>query len=135
MPACFPSDAERTDKIVARLIQHTAFQHGAGGDNADDVALDKPLCERRILHLLADGHLVPLRNQPGDIGLRAVERHAAHRRALLLPAIAPGEGQFQLPRGELCIVKKHFIKVAQAEKQKRVGILLLDLKILLHHRG
>ena len=119
--------------IVFPLVEHAALNDGAGGDDAHDVPLDQPLGQGGILHLLTDGHLVALGHQAGDIRLTAVERDAAHGRPFLLPAVPAGENQLQFLRRRLGVVKKHLIKIAQAEEQNAVFMLLLDLQVLLHH--
>ena len=65
-----------------------------------------------------------------------LSRDAAHRRLLLggLAAVARGENEIQLARGELCVLVEHLVEVAETEKEDGILILLLDLKILAHHR-
>ena len=122
------------DKIVAALVQHGAFGDGARGDLADDLPLNQPLCQRRILHLLADGHLIALSHQPPDIPFGAVEGHAAHGRPLRLAAVAARKRQIQFLRRRFCVVEKHLVKIAQPVHQNTVLIVPLDFEILLHHR-
>ena len=78
--------------IVSGLHQHRAFRHGAGRHDADDIALHKPLRQRRVFHLLTDCDLVALGDQPRDIALRGMIRHTAHGdlvlRALVLGMVA-----------------------------------------------
>ena len=76
--------------IVARFVEHRAFNHGAGGNHANHIALDKPFCRFGVFHLLANRDFVAAGHQLRNVPVGAVERHAAHRRALLLPTIAPG---------------------------------------------
>ena len=90
--------------------------------------------------LTADGHLVALGDEPGDVGLAGVVGDPAHGYPLLLrlgvlAVIAGGEGQIQLFGGQLGIVGEHFIEVPQAEKQNGIRVILLDFQILLHHGG
>ena len=62
--------------------------------------------------------------------------HAAHGGALLRILHVPvpgGQRQIQLPGGQLRVLVEHLIKVAQAEEQQAVRVLLLDLVILLFH--
>ena len=75
--------------IVFRFIEHTALNNRTGGHHADNAALDDALCGFRVFHLLTDCDLVAARNQFCDVAVRAVERHAAHRCALFLPAVTP----------------------------------------------
>ena len=85
------------DIVVAVVLQHTAFDHGAGRNYADDIALHQPLCLRGQLGLLADGHLVALGDQAGHIGFIGMKGHAAHGGALFHAALLAGEGEFQFP--------------------------------------
>ena len=62
-----------------------------------------------------------------------MKRHAAHRRSFIKAAVLTGQGQFQLAACRLRVLEKHFIKIADAEEQQRIRVLLLDLHILLHH--
>ena len=127
---------ETTEKIAAPVVEAGAVDDRAGRDNADDIALDKSLGERRVLGLLADGDLVALGDQARDVGVARMVGDAAHRRLILrrLAAVAGRQRQIKLARGELGILVEHLIEVAQAEKEDRILILLLDLQILLHHR-
>ena len=122
--------------IVAALVEHGAFDDRSRRDDAGDIPLDKALGQRRVLHLLADGDLVAARNEPCDIALCRVIRHAAHGDllGLLLAAVPRCERQVKLMGSKLGIVGKHFIKIAQTEKQDAVRVPFLDLQILPHHR-
>ena len=123
--------------VITTLVQHTAFRDGAGGDDPGDVSLHDALGLSRILHLLADGYLVALLHQPGDVGVHGVIGHTAHRGLLFLGLVPVpgGQGQIQFPGGKLGILVKHLIKVAQTEEQDTVLVLFLDLEILPSHRG
>ena len=126
---------DKTQIIIAACIEHIAFQHGTRRNHADDFPLDQPFCSGRVLHLLADCHLIPLFDQSGYVVFAAVVRDAAHRRTLIQTALLAGQGQLQLPRGNQRIVKKQLIKISQPKKQQLLQILLLDLPVLAHHRG
>ena len=124
------------DIIAPLFLQHGALGDGAGGDDADHIPLHQALGQGGILHLLADGNLIALGDEPGDIGLGAVIGHAAHGRAQLRVLHVPvpgGECQVQLPGGHLGVVIEHLVKIAQPEKQQAIRVLLLDLVILLLH--
>ena len=54
-----------------------------GGDHPDDLPVDGGFGTRDLLHLFADGDLVSLGDEPGDIRFTAVIGDAAHRGALL----------------------------------------------------
>ena len=125
------------DVVVFVLVQHTAFGDGAGGDDAGDVPLHQSLGGGRVFHLFADGDLVALLHQPGDVGVHAVVGDAAHGRLFLL-GLAPvtgGQGEVKFPGRQLGVLVKHLVKVAQAEHQDAVLVLVLDLLILPPHGG
>ena len=126
----------RKNYIVRLRVEACAVDDRAGRDDADDIALDKALGERRVLGLLADGDLVALGDQARDVGVARMIGNAAHRRLILrrLAAVAGRQRQIELARGELSILVEHLVEVAQAEKEDRILILFLDLQILLHHR-
>ena len=126
-------DAYTGKKVVLPLGQGGLIRHGTGGDDARDFALDQPLGQGGILHLLADGHTIAFFDQAGDIGIHRVIGHAAHGRALRQAAVAPRKGQLQLAAGGQRVVKEHFIKIAQAVEKQLVGVLLLNGQVLLHH--
>ena len=105
-------------EVVLPLLQHGGGHDGARGDHPDDVPVHQPLGGGRVLGLLADGHLVPLGDEPGDVAVAGVVGHPAHGGALLrgLAPVPGGEGQIQLPGGQLGVVEEHLVKIAQPEK-------------------
>ena len=121
--------------IIPVFVEHTASGARARRDHADHVPLYDALCKGGVFGLLADGHLIALCHQPGDIGIGGMERHAAHGGALFLPAVAPGEHQLELTGGDLRILVKHLVEVAEAIEKKGVLVIRLDCEILLHHGG
>ena len=131
-----PVQKDAAEEVAAPVVEAGAVDDRAGRDDADDIALDKALGERRVLGLLADGDLVALGDQARDVGVARMIGNAAHRRLILrrLAAVAGRQRQVKLARGELSILVEHLVEVAQAEKEDRILILFLDLQILLHHR-
>ena len=133
-------DVDAAEEVGGFVLQAGGVDDRAGGHHPDDVPLHQPLGRCRVLHLLADGHLVALGDEPGDVGLAGVVGDAAHGHPLLLGlgvlAVVPGgEGQIQLPGGQLGVVGEHLVEVAQTEEQNGVRVVLLDLQVLLHHGG
>ena len=127
-------------QVVAALGAEAGLvDDGARGDDADDVPLHQPLGGGGVLRLLADGHLVALGNEAGDVGVGGVVGDAAHGdlvvEGLGLVLVAGGEGKIQLTGRRAGVGAEHLVEVAQTEKQDGVGILLLDLHILAHHGG
>ena len=126
-------DENARNVVVFVVLKHTALNDGARRDHTDDIPLDKTLCLGRVLHLLADGDLVALGDEPGHIAFVAVEGHAAHGGPLFQPALLAGQRQIQLPRGGQRIIEEHLVKVADAVEQDLVLVLIFDFQILLHH--
>ena len=124
-------------EVAAPLLQTGGVDDGTRRHDADDVPLHQPLGGGRILRLLADGHLVALGNEPGDIGVGGVVRDAAHGDLLLeglvLVLIPCGKGQIQLTGRLPGVVPEHLVKIPQPKEQDGVLVLLLDFHILAHH--
>ena len=125
--------ADGHDVVGGVLVQHGRFDERSGRDDARNGALDQSLRFGWIGHLIADGHAIALFDQARDIGVHRVIGHAAHGRALAQPAVLAGERQLQLAGDKLRVVKEQLVKIADPEKQQRIGILIFDLQILLHH--
>ena len=80
-------------------------------------------------------NLITLADKLTDITLDRVIRNTAHRRALRFAAISARQCQLQFSRSDLGVLKKHFIEIAETVHQDILAILILDFKILLHHRS
>ena len=133
-----PGEKDGADVVAAVLGEHGAVRNGAGGDDADDIALHQALGQGRVLQLLADGDLVALGDELGNVSFGAVIGDAAHGRALfgVLDVPVPGgEREVQLAGGGDGVVVEHLIEVAETEEEQAVAVLLLDLLILALHRG
>ena len=123
-------------KIVVFLLgKKIGLDQRSGSDHAHHLTAHQALSLRRVLGLLANSDLVALLDQLSDIPLRGMEGHAAHGGALCLAAISARQSQLQHARRQNGIIKEHLVKVTETVKQEVVLVLLLDLKILLHHRG
>ena len=133
-PRLLPGKADGAQVVRAAGLQHGAV-HGAGGHHTDDVPLHQALGLGGVLGLFADGHLVALGDEPGNVAVAGVVGHAAHGGALLLGlgAVPGGEGKVQLLGGKLRVLVEHLVEVPQAEEQDGVFILFLDLQVLPHH--
>ena len=138
--ACAPLiQIDAAEEVAGLVLQTGGIDYRAGRHHPDDVPLHQSLGGGRVLHLLADGHLVPLGNEPGDVRFAGVVRDAAHGDLLLgglFGVLVPGgQRQIQLFGSKLRIIGKHFVKVAQPEKQNGIRVVLFDLQVLLHHGG
>ena len=132
---CVPAVRQNRHQIVVfPVVQHHRVRHRPRRDHPDHLAFHQSFGQRRILHLLADGNLVSPFDQLLNVRIHAVKRHAAHRRTLFQPAVLSRQRQFQLVAGHLRILKKQLVKIPESEKQQTVRILLMNRKILLHHR-
>ena len=114
-------EVDAAEEVGGLVVQARDVGDGAGGDDADDIPLDKALGSGGVLHLLTDGHLVALGNQAGDVGLACVIGNPAHGNPLLgglcVLAVVPGsKGQIQLPGGGAGVLVKHLVEIAQAEE-------------------
>ena len=136
-PGVVSVQIDASAEVAAPLLQTGGVDDGTRRHDADDVPLHQPLGGGRILRLLADGHLVALGNEPGDVGVGGVVRDAAHRdlllKGLVLVLIPCGKGQIQLTGRLPGVVPEHLVKIPQPKEQDRVLVLLLDFHILAHH--
>ena len=130
-------DGEQT--IGADGIEQKLLGDGAGRHQAHHLAADHgfaPALARlgRVLDLLADGDAVALADQPVQIILGALDRHAAHGdiHALMLAALRQDNGE--RAGGDLGVFKKQFVEIAHAVEEERARIRRLDRVILRHHR-
>ena len=127
----------RKGQQIVVLVRGEALRldQQAGGDHLDHFAPHDPLGLLRVLHLLADGHLVAGLDQPGDVRGGGVKRDAAEGDVVPAPPGARGQGNIQDAGSEQRVVQKHLVKVAHAEEEDRIGIARFDLQILPHHGG
>ena len=116
------------------LVQRFRADIGAGGHDPCHLSLYQSFGKTRILNLLADGNAVPLFHELCYINVYGVKRDAAHRCPFVQSAGFSGQRQLQLLRGNLRIIKKHFIEIAKPVKQKALRVLLLGAQVFLHHR-
>ena len=133
--AALPCRAQAANVVIAALLQHVGLHQGAGGHHPYNIPLDHPLGQRRVFHLLADGNLVALFHQPGNVVFHTVVGHPAHGRTVGKAAVPPGQRQFQLPGGGHGIIKEHLVEISETEHEDLVPMLILHGKVLLHHGG
>lgn len=89
---------ERGEVARQLWIEHVVVEHDARRDHANDLALDEPLRELRILHLLADGNLVAELGQLCEVAARRVVRHAAHRHRVFFALVARRQHEIERAR-------------------------------------
>ncbi len=92
------------------------------------------LGELGVLDLVADGDLVSLANELGDVALGGVVGNSAHGEGDAIYLLARGEGDLELARGGDGVIEEELVKIAHAEEQQRGGMLFLDGGVLPHQR-
>ena len=130
-------DGEQTigaDGIEQKLLGDGARRHQAHHLAADHGFAAALAGLGRVLDLLANGDAVALADQPIQIILGALDRHAAHGdvHALMLAALRQDNGE--RTGGDLGVFKKQFVEIAHAIEEERARIRRLDRVILRHHR-
>ncbi len=130
---------ETGEIVVAAGIEQPFLGQGAGGHHPDHGAAQRsfgapPPGLGRILDLLANRHLEPGADQPGEIGVGGMDRHAAHRNIGAVVPAALGQGDVERLRGGDRVVEEQFEKVAHPEEQEAARIGGLDRVVLRHHR-
>ena len=114
-------------------FQQRVFRHGARRDDAHHLPLDRPLGFGRVADLLADGHGLSAPQEPSQVSLDAVHRHAGHRNGLTGRLAARGERDVQQRRRAARIAIEQLVEIAHAVEQQGVGMLRLDAQVLLHN--
>jgi len=124
---------------VASRFQKRVFGQRAGGDDPDHIAPDDGLAAAllgfgRVFDLIADGNLEAGADQPRQVSLVAVRRHAAHRDVLAQMLAALGQRDVQRSRRGDGVIEEQLVEVAHAVEQQAVRVLALDRQVLGHHR-
>ena len=122
----------RGQKVVLPRFENVRVDGRARRYHARHFALHQFLGLARILHLVANRHAEAPPDQLGDVALGGVVGHAAHGNGRALFLVAGGQSDLEFLRGHDRVFKEEFVEVAQAEKQQRVGVALLDGAVLAH---
>ena len=122
-------------KLLDPAVQNVRVENNARRDDPDHIPLHKSFGFRWILHLFADGDPEAPFNETGHITLGRMVGDTAHGNGLFVFFVSGGQGDVEYARGDLSVFKKHLIEIAHAVKEDGIGVLLLDRKILLNHRG
>ncbi len=129
---------ERDEVIVAPRVEQRILGQRARGDETHHVAPHHALRSallrlRRVLHLLAHGDAMAERNEPVEIFVGALDRHAAHRDVHSQMLAALGQHDAERPARDLGVLEEHLVEIAHPVKEQAIRIGGLDLEILLHH--
>src|SRR6266850_545555 len=125
---------DRSEEIIFAGVEDGDIGGRAGRDHANDFAANEFLARAGLLHLVADGDFETGANQARDVAFGGVIRNAAHGNGLAFFAVARGERDLQLARGNDRVLVEKFVEIAEAEEQQSVRIARLDGVILLHQR-
>ncbi len=90
---------------------------------------------RRIFHLLADGHPETFGDQPLQIFIGAMDRHAAHGDVFAQMLAALGEYDAERFSGGDRVLEEQLVEVTHPVEQHAIGIGGLDLEKLRHRWG
>ena len=130
---------QRRQVVRAAGVEQRILGECAGGDHADDIARHHRLAAallrlRRIFRLLAHRHLEAGADQPGDVPLVAVHRHARHRDVLTVVLAAAGQRDIQGGRRPHRVVEEQLVEVTHPVEQQAAGMPALDRPVLRHQR-
>ena len=125
----FPVAEDGGEVVRALVVEQGVVVDGAGGEDAGDLAVDE-FSGDGLGGLLGDGDAFSGLEQAGDVALRGVVGHAAHR-----GAAAFGEGDVEDRRGGFRVLEEHLVEVAEPVKQDDVGGQGLPHGLVLGHHG
>jgi hypothetical protein len=135
-PEALRAGLESHDEGRLARLERGGLELGRRRDHPHHLALDHPLRDAGVLHLLAQGDPEALPDEAGHVGGRRVVGHAAHRDGVAVAvARARGEGDLQGLRGRHRVVEEHLVEVAHPEEEERVRVLRLHPVVLLHGGG
>ena len=117
-------------EVAAGRIERLVFGHRAGGEHADNRALQQSLGRCRIGDLFTDGDFVPMREELAQIRVRGLNRHARHGDLALF--VARGEREAEVLGCDLRVVVKHLVEVAHPKEDQGIRVLLLGGVVLGH---
>jgi len=132
-PQSLPRIRQRRQIVVGLLVQHGSGQDGSRRNDPRHFPLHQTLGLGRVFRLLTNGDGETALHQAANIIFSGVVRNARHGHFRGAPAPG-GESKVQNTRGGLGVLKEHFIKVPEAEKEHLVLVDALHFKILPHHR-
>ena len=133
-----PDACDRRQPVRYPRVEQRVFGQRAGRHHPDDRAGDDALAPAllgvgRAFNLLGDRDTVPAADQPLEVDLGRMDRHAAHRDVRAEMLAAPGQRDVERRRGLGRVVEEQFVEVAHAEEQQAPRRLRLDAQILRHH--
>src|SRR6266853_583214 len=123
-----------SEKIVFASVEEGDVRSGTRRYDTYHLAAHELFARTGQFHLIADGDLEARADQARDIAFGGVIRNAAHGNGLALFAVARGESDLQLARGDDRVFIEKFIEIPKTKKQQGVRVARLDSVILLDQR-
>ena len=124
---------QRQQQGVHPVVEQFGVGHGAGRDDAHHLALHRALGGGHVAHLLGDGHGLAQADQLGQVGLHRMHRHPGHHHGGARALTARGQRDVEQAVGLARVVEEQLVEIPHAVEDQRVGVLLLDAQVLLHH--
>ncbi len=118
------------DEGVASAVQVVVLDDGGRRDDLHHLPLGQSLAPFAQFGLLTDGDLLALVEQALDVASRRMVGDPAHG-----GVVALGQREVEQGAHRDGVLLEHLIEVAEAEEEDRIGVLLLDLTVLDHHRS
>jgi len=119
---------------VALVVDQRRVGQRSRRDDARHGALDRPLAGCRIADLLTDHCRFAELDQPRQIGLQRMERHAAHADRDASRLAAGGQRDVEKARRLLGIVVEQLVEIAHPVEEQRIRMVGLERQVLNHHR-
>jgi hypothetical protein len=125
----------RQQQRFALVVEQLRVGQRAGRDHPHHLAFDRPLARADLAHLLADRHRLAELDEPGEVGVHCMERHAAHhdRLARGLPALR--QRDVEQARSFFGVGPEQLVKIAHPVEQKGVRMVGFQAQVLRHHGG
>ena len=127
-PPVAPGRLLHGDEVArAAGLEQPLLGDRAGRDEPDDLAphdrLRAPLLRlRRVLDLLADGDPMAERDQPVEIVVGALDRHAAHADVLAVMLAPLGQNDAERPARDLRVLEEQLVEIAHPVEEQATGI-------------
>ena len=107
----------------------------AGGNDLGDATLDQLIGQLRVFELIADSHPLASPHQLRQVSVERMVGKAGQLDMLRGSVGTLGERDAEDLRRLDGIVGKGLVEVAHTKEQDSIGMLLLELQVLPHHRG
>ena len=129
----FAPPAHRRQVVARARVEQRVVGDRAGRDDAGHLAAHETFGRLGVFDLVADGHSQPGSDQLAQVAFELMVGKAGHRHRVFA-LVAAGEGQVPAARAALLrVVEKHFVEIAHAKQQQRIGTRRFGVLILLHH--